>query len=55
MVQQLQGEYVKQNARDYRSDNSQAYYSGIFRYTPDFLEQHERMVLRVLNSNSRCI
>ena len=36
MVQQLQGEYVKQNARDYRSDNSQAYYSGIFRYTPDF-------------------
>lgn len=53
MVQELQNEYEKQNARDYQSENLQAYYSGIFRYTLDFLEQHEQMVLMILQSNSK--
>ncbi|MGN1076931.1 MAG: TetR/AcrR family transcriptional regulator [Candidatus Gallimonas sp.] len=53
MLEELQNEYAEQNERDYRNGNSQAYYLGMFKYIVDFLEQHEKMILMILNSNSR--
>lgn len=53
MVKELQRAYDENNEKNYTSENVQAYYAGIFRYTLDFLEKDEQMVLTVLNSTAR--
>ncbi|MGN1061265.1 MAG: TetR/AcrR family transcriptional regulator [Candidatus Coproplasma sp.] len=53
MINELQRIYDEEHERDFLSDNPKTYYAGIFRYTLDFLEQNEKMVLTVLNSSAR--
>ncbi|MGN0824464.1 MAG: TetR/AcrR family transcriptional regulator [Candidatus Coproplasma sp.] len=53
MISQLQKIYDEEHERDYLSDNPKSYYAGIFRYTLDFLEHNEKMVLTILNSSAR--
>ncbi|MGN0812476.1 MAG: TetR/AcrR family transcriptional regulator [Candidatus Coproplasma sp.] len=53
MVSELQKKYDEEHEREYLSDNPKSYYAGIFRYTLNFLEHNEKMVLTILNSSAR--
>ncbi|MGN0768658.1 MAG: TetR/AcrR family transcriptional regulator [Christensenellales bacterium] len=53
MIKELQCAYDENNEKKYKSENVQAYYAGIFRYTLDFLERDKQMVLAVLSSTAR--
>ncbi|MGN1104687.1 MAG: TetR/AcrR family transcriptional regulator [Candidatus Coproplasma sp.] len=53
MVSQLQKRYDDEHEREFFSENPKSYYAGIFRYTINFLEHNEKMVLTILNSSAR--
>lgn len=53
MVQSLQEQYEEIHNRSYKDGDKFAFYSGIVSYTLDFLEEHELMAQKVLNSKSK--
>ncbi|MGN0814634.1 MAG: TetR/AcrR family transcriptional regulator [Candidatus Coproplasma sp.] len=53
MVKELQRVYDESHEQDFLYGNPKTYYAGIFRYTLEFLEHNEKMVVTVLNSTAR--
>ncbi len=53
MIRELERRYEEENKREYEGQPPQAFYTGIIRYTLDFLLENEEMVKRVLRSAAR--
>lgn len=52
MIRELQRISYEENAIGYDPEKPHSYYSGVFKYLVDFIDDNEQFVLKVIKSNS---